>query len=145
MKSGAANSFITAAMFGPAIDPGNQKGLDAMDKHFSNIGYGKGRYSPVYRSGGVFGAVHRFVGKMSGWDMSIGGISLGRNLLLYDDAKLTLFHETSHYYQQIFMGYGQFYGDTFSEYLKFGNNTYLKHFSLDYNADRWGSYYRDNF
>jgi hypothetical protein len=129
-------------MFGPAIDPGNQKGLDAMDKHFSNIGYGKGRYSPVYRSGGVFGAVHQAIGEWKG--KNFGGISLGRNLLVYDNNSAhSIYHESVHYYQQIYMGFDRFYQQYLSE--AWAGKTYSTPYTLDNNADRWARYYKENY
>jgi hypothetical protein len=67
------------------------------DIEMANRAYGIGSYGPVYRSGGVVGWVVRVL------NPEVGGIAMGRNLLIMAREHNVFKHETAHYYQQLLL------------------------------------------
>jgi hypothetical protein len=135
-RYGAANSLATIALMGPAIEPKekSKSGLKKAEEHFSDIGYSMGRFKPVYRPGGLIGLVH---GKIMGFS----GLAIGRNLLVYDNEDITYIHETMHYYQQLFQGWGAFYGRAAYEQWFMKGDPYETKGTNEWFADDWAKYY----
>jgi len=63
--------------------------------------HGIGKFQPVFRSGGLYSLFVR------------DGITFGRNLLIHDGTDPI--HEYAHYIQQLYHGYGSFYGRAIAE------------------------------
>ncbi len=133
-RYGAANSFATIALMGYAIEPKGKSGLKKAEEHFSSIGYSMGRFEPVFRRGGLTGLIH---GKIMGFS----GLAIGRNLLVYDDEAKTYIHETMHYYQQLFQGWGAFYGRAAYEQWFMKGDPYETKGTNEWFADDWAVYY----
>jgi RHS repeat-associated protein len=66
-----------------------------------NQKHGVGTFQPVFRSGGLYSLLVR------------DGITFGRNLLIHNGTDPV--HEYTHYIQQLYHGYGSFYGRAMAE------------------------------
>ncbi len=141
---GIATASLNIAAFGPAYVP---------ERNYGNFGH----FGPVYRSGTFL--TRAIFGEGS-------GITLGRNLITHlakpggfidqngiDINEFNQYlqaHETSHYVDQLNMGFGKMYSRVLGEYMHYGQlATYTTPGTLEYGANMWSlgqlGYYYDNY
>jgi RHS repeat-associated protein len=142
---GATGAAVKIGMMGYAT-PKSQYQMEVEQRYARDKGIDVGDYGSVNRSGGLiawgnktYASIYKsLTGRNLGKD---GGVTIGRNLLSWTDNEKSSrtetipAHESIHYLQQIENGYGAFYLNTASDYLKYGSDVYYMQGSYENTAD----------
>ncbi len=133
LSSAVAKDIILGT---PIAVSGNTEGGQKASRGLTNLNNDvQMRYSPLYRSGGLWGVFHGL--------FASGYAGFGRDLLIYDKNNPNVWvEETIHYWQGMRNGWAQNLAQTFVELLRYGQtDVYNQIFTREWEASRFTDYY----
>lgn len=135
IAGGFSSGAAKIAMLGGAIRP-DEETMAKLEQAYNDHEI---EYRPVFRSGGLFGQVHRLVGGILGNEYT--GLTIGRDLLVYDKKNaFSILHEGMHYLQESRGSWVDIWGRLFVE--QFRKNPYGRELSLEWIANELSGYYQ---